>query len=159
MEEEKIYYSETQSLWWFVTLFSLLAIWVILAGIYQWGTKPIPLILALGLATLFILICLAFYQLKIVITATTAKAYFGVGWLKKQFDIHQLDISQARIEKIPLYYGIGYRISPKGVFLNTRPGPALYVPTTDRRSAFFVGTAQAGEIIEVLKELSKEKSS
>ena len=154
MEKEKVHYKETQSMWWFVTLFGLLAVWVVLAGIFKWGTHPIPLSLAFGMALLFILICLAFYQLKIVVTTTKVKAYFGVGWLKKQFDIDQLDTTKARTEKLPWYYGIGYRISPKGVFLNTKPGPALYIPTKDGRSAFFVGTTNAKKIITVLSALS-----
>jgi len=64
----KVRYKETQSLWWLVLIFVLMGGQILLAGIFQWGTKPVPLNIAILIGLLPILPTFLFYNLTITIT-------------------------------------------------------------------------------------------
>lgn len=149
----KVLYKETQSLWWLVLIFVFMGGQILLAGIFQWGTKPLPLNIAILIGLLLILPTFLFYNLTITITEEYAFAKFGIGLLKRKVLLKDLDISKAEITSLPLLAGIGYRYGSRGLFLNAKPGPALFIPAKNGGKHFFVGTGNGEEIIEVLRNL------
>jgi len=152
----KVLYKETQSLWWLTLILVLLGGQILLSGIFQWGSKPIPLEVAILIGGLIILPALLVYNLTIEITEEYAFAKFGIGILKRKVLLKDLDISKAEITELSLASGIGYRYGARGLFLNTKPGPALFIPAKEGKKHFFVGTRNGEEIIEILKNLSKD---
>lgn len=147
----KVLYKETQSLWWLALLLILVGGLILLSGIFQWGSKPIPIAMAILIAALLILPALLVYNLTLTITEEYAFAKFGIGLLKRKVFLKDLDISLAEITSLPLLAGVGYRYGSRGLFLNTRPGPALFIPAKNGGKHFFVGTKNGEEILEILK--------
>ena len=154
-EMKKIYYSETQSMKMLVFILISIGVFVLLAGIFQWGSKPAPLGLTIFIFLLLAGLTLPFYQLSIKICESHARIRFGIGWLKRKIAIDNLDLSDIQIIDLPWYAGIGYRISSEGSFFNTKPGPAVLIKTKDGSPPFFVGTDKYEEIIRVLHQLQK----
>lgn len=151
---KQVKYSETQHLYWFVIFFSILFILIILSTFFGIGHKPIPSWSAGGLlAGIIFLPILMVYNMKITIDSKIASVKFGIGWIKRQIPIKDLDLSTAEIIQLPWYAGIGYRISLKGTFFNTKPGPALLIKTKNRNTEFFVGTKHGEQIITILQEI------
>ncbi len=146
----KVLYKETQSLWWLVLIFIIMGGQIILAGIYQWGSKPIPLDIAILIGVLLILPTLLFYQLTITVTEEYAFAKFGIGLLKRKVNLKDLELSKAEITSLSLASGIGYRYGSRGLFLNTKPGPALFIPSKKGKH-FFIGTKNGEEILKVMR--------
>jgi len=150
-------YKETQTLYWFVVLFALITIFIVLATYFKWGSRPIESWLyAIPLVIINSLPILAFYNMKIAIDTEMASVKFGIGLIKKQIPVGDLDLTTAEIVYLPWYAGIGYRIGSKGTFFNTKPGPALLIKTKNRNTEFFVGTKHGKEIIAVLEEIQKQ---
>jgi len=129
------------------------AVPVLISGINQSGSKPIPLGLSIFIFCLMFLPAVLFYNLKITITEEYALAQFGPGLLKRKVLLKDLDISKAEITSLPLLAGIGYRYGSRGLFLNAKPGTALFIPAKNGGKHFFVGTGNGEEIIEVLRNL------
>ena len=149
-----VLYKETQSLWWLTLILIILGGQLLLSGIFQWGTKPIPIEIAIIIGVLLILPALLVYNLTITITEEYAYAKFGIGILKRKVLLEDLDIKNAEITRLSLASGIGYRYGSRGLFLNTKPGPALYIPGKDGKKHFWVGTKNGEEIISIIKDLS-----
>lgn len=147
----KVLYKETQSLWWVSLILIFLGGQLLLSGIFQWGSKPIPLGVAIPLSVLIILPALLVYNLTIEITEKYAYAKFGIGLLKRKVLMKDLDLSKAEITSLSLASGVGYRYGSRGLFLNTKPGPALFIPSRNGKKHFFVGTKNGEELIALLK--------
>lgn len=152
----KILYKETQSLWWLALILIVCGGQVLLAGIFQWGSKPIPMSMAILIASLLILPAVLVYNLTITITEEYARAKFGIGLLKRKVLLKDLDISKAEITSLSLASGVGYRYGSRGLFLNTRPGPALFIPAKNGGKHFFIGTRNGEEILKILKDGNDE---
>lgn len=152
-------YKETQSMYWFVVLFILISILIIVASYFKWGNNPIPSwdITILLVAVILFPVALV-YNLKITISTQVAAVRFGIGWIKREIPIQDLDLTTAEIVNIPWYSGVGYRISNKGTFFNTKPGPALLIKTKNRNTSFFVGTKHGKEIIAMIEEIQKQEN-
>ncbi|WP_299214969.1 hypothetical protein [uncultured Dokdonia sp.] len=150
-------YKETQTLYWFVALFALISILIVCATYFQWGTKPIPSwSYAIPLLVVNILPILILYNMTITIDTEMARVQFGIGWLKREIPIRDLDLTTAEIVHLPWYVGIGYRFNMRGTFFNTRPGPALFIKTKNRNTEFFVGTKHGKEIIALLEKMQEQ---
>ena len=150
----QIRYKETQSWWWIALILASVGVQVLLAGIYQWGTKPVPMDIAVIIAAVTVLPGLLIYNLTITITEEFACAKFGIGLLKRKVLVEDLDIEKAEITHLSLASGIGYRYGSRGLFLNTKPGPALYIPGKEGKKHFWVGTKNGEEILRVIKDVA-----
>ncbi len=123
-----------------------------LAGIsyayyYQTGVKPIPLPIFLIVSIILIVAILFFYKLTIQIDQEKITAIFGIGILKKSFDLK--DIETIEKYKIPWYAGIGIRLTPKGWLWNVSYGDAVLIK--GKNNTFLVGTNEVDVVIEKLK--------
>ena len=141
-------------MYWFVLLFVSIAIFILLATYFQWGSNPISSwLFALPLIVINILPLLAFYNMKIVIDTEVAIVKFGIGWIHRKIAVQDLDLSTAKIVKLPWYTGVGYRINNRGTFFNTKPGDAVFIKTKNRNTEFFVGTKHGKQIIAILQKI------
>ncbi len=104
-----------------------ISILILLASIFQWGSKPIPILGAVLFIAILAVPLLLFYKLSITIDAGEAIIQFGIGLLRRKININNLDLSTAQVIDLPWQAGVGYRISTEGAFFNTRPGPALFI--------------------------------
>ena len=154
----KVLYKETQSLWWLTLILIAIGIFTILSAIYQWGSKPIPIEVSILLGGFVILPALLVYNLTIEITEEYAFAKFGIGVLKRKVYLKDLDLSKAEITELSLASGIGYRYGSRGLFLNTKPGPALFIPAKEGKKHFFAGTKNGEEILNVIEKELKRAS-
>lgn len=152
---KKIYYRETQKMRIFVFAMCIIGGLVLIASIFQWGSKPIPIGLGLLIALLFVGLLLPFHNLTIRVCESHATVKFGIGWLKRQVLLDNLDLNTVQIIDLPWYVGIGYRISTEGTFFNTKPGPALLIKTKDGSPPLFVGTNNYEEIITTIQSIQK----
>jgi hypothetical protein len=148
----KVLYKEKQTLWWLGLIMVAIGLPVLVSGINQLGSKPMGLGLSIFIFCLISAPAMLFYNLKITITEEFALAKFGPGLFKRKVVLKDLDISRAEITSLPLLAGIGYRYSSRGLFLNTKPGPALFIPGKSGKKHFFVGTQNGEEIIKILKD-------
>lgn len=79
---------------------------------------------------LFVLLFLAgllnFYQFKIEVTTVQIIFSFGIGLIKKKYDLKDIDLNSFSTKKIPWFYGAGWRYDLKGnTLFNAKPGTAL----------------------------------
>ena len=153
---KKIYYRETQPMNIFIGIIGLFGLFIILAGIFQWGSKPVPMGIAILIILLFAGLISVFYNLTISICESQATVQFGVGWLKRRTPIDKLDLSTTRVINLPWYAGVGYRVSTEGTFFNTKPGPLLLIKTKDGSPPLFVGTNNYEEIVSVIRKLQED---
>ena len=150
-------YKETQTMYWFIALFVIITLLIGLATYFQWGSKPIESwVHAIPLMVITLFPVLTFYNMTITINTEVASVTFGIGLIKRQIPVDDLDLSTAEIVHLPWYAGIGYRISRKGTFFNTKPGPALLIKTKNRNTEFFVGSKHGKEIIAILEDIQKQ---
>lgn len=151
---KQIKYTETQHMYWFVIFLCVITILIILSTFFGLGNNPIPSWGAGGLlASIIFFPILILYNMKITIDTEIASVKFGIGWIKRQIPVQDLDLSTAEIVRLPWYAGVGYRISLRGTFFNTRSGAALLIKTKNRNSEFFVGTKHGAQIITILQEI------
>ncbi len=126
-------------------------LFVIIAHVKQLGSKPIPLLPTIILVLFLGFVWLLFYKLQIKIDAKTITATFGIGLLKKQILLDNIDLGSLEIVKPSALAGIGIRITQKGTLWNVKIGKAIYFKTKDTTKTFFVGTDDAESIINILK--------
>lgn len=142
-------YSKTQ----YGILLNIIFLGVILftlyAYYYQIGTNPLPFLFTLILVGVFVFILLLFYKLTITIDAEKIVATFGIGLIKKEVLLKDIDINSIEKIKMPWYYGIGVRLTPKGWLYNIKVGEAIYFKTT--KNSFLVGTDDFETIENILK--------
>ncbi|MFC4634190.1 hypothetical protein ACFO3O_09750 [Dokdonia ponticola] len=154
---KEVKYKETQTMYWFVSLFVLITAFIVLATYFKWGNRPIvSWLYAIPLVIINCLPIVAFYNMTITINTEVASVTFGIGLIKRQIPVDDLDLSTAEIVHLPWYAGIGYRISRKGTFFNTKPGPALLIKTKNRNTEFFVGSKHGKKIIAILEDIQKQ---
>ena len=146
----KVLHKKPQSLWWLVLLFLIVGCHGILAGVYQWGSKPIPLGMSILIGGILVLSTLFFYQLTITIPEEYALAKFGIDLLEHKVLIKDLELPKAKINSLSLLSGVVYRYDSRELFFNTKPGLALFIPG-NKDNHFFVGTKHGEKIIKVLK--------
>ncbi|MHB1278704.1 MAG: hypothetical protein ACYC1Q_09910 [Bacteroidia bacterium] len=143
-------YKKTQIGWF--------AIWTFIPGIilmylfydYEWGNNPLPFSLFLVMCGLFVLILAMFYRLKTEIDGNTIRLSYGIGLIRFRFTIDSL--VEAKIIRTPWYYGIGIRITPKGMLYNIHSRDAVEISylRDGKMKSFMLGSAEPEELKRAL---------
>ena len=138
------------------TQYGILAILIVLISIlitfgfyYQAGPNPLPLTPFIVIMSVFIVTILLFYKLEISIDNEKITAVFGIGLVKKNFLINEIDSIESY--KIPWYVGIGIRITQRGTLWNVSTGRAVLINNKAKTKTFLVGSAEVDKIIRILK--------
>jgi len=137
----------------FAVVIILLSLFITIGFLYQLGSKPLPLISYIFIICVFLIILLLFYKLEIRIDKEKITAIFGIGLLKREFLIQEIDTIESY--KIPWYVGIGIRITQRGTLWNVATGKAILLNSKGQTKTFLVGSAEVEEIIKILNNKIK----
>ena len=116
-------YRKSQIGWLLIGLFSAVSIFIVLDYLNQWGTKPLTRIPFLIILSIQILVLLLFYKLTIIVKQSVLILVYGIGLIRISISIEKL--LEVESIKIPWYYGLGIRITPKGMLYNIQGLNAL----------------------------------
>ena len=138
----------------FIILFSVM----LLINLARKSDNTTETIILIAITVLLFLVWLLVYKLTIVIDDKTITAIFGIGLLKRKFNINDIDFSTLQVVKPSLLTGIGIRLTSKGWLWNVKVGKAIYFKSKNGKT-FFVGTDEPEKIIEILKSKSTDRSN
>ena len=146
-------YKSSQTGWIVMSL--LLGVLVLLTlSVYKpWGNNPIPLTPYLIIAGVFILLILLFYRMTLEIDYPRMKIQYGIGLIRFTFCLDHLQ--RVEIIHTPWYYGLGIRITPKGMLYNIQGSGAvrIFYQKNGKNKSFMVGTPNPEELKEVLDRI------
>jgi len=145
-------YKKTQIGWLLIGFVGATLLFLLIAYAAQWGDRPIPLVPFLLIAALFVVVFLLFYQLTLEIRGSQLRIIYGIGLIKIVLKIDEL-LSVEKI-KTPWWYGLGIRITPKGMLYNIQGLKAVrieYISKGEEKSVM-VGTAEPEKLERILKE-------
>ena len=130
-------------------------LFLFLAYINQWGNNPLPLVPFLILTGIFILINSLFYKLTIELDGSILKIIYGIGLIKINFRIDE--IVESRVIKTPWYYGLGIRITPKGMLYNIQGSKAIRIKyiSNGKSISVMVGSPEPERLKQVLDDTFK----
>ena len=125
-------------------------IFIAYATYFQIGSKPIPFVPAIILVGILIATLLLFYKITIYIDKNKIIAVFGIGLLKREFLINDINFNTIENVKFNALTGIGLRLTSKGWLWNVKVGDAIYFKNKKGDKTFLVGTDDYKEILEIL---------
>lgn len=140
-------YRKSQIGWLLIGFFSVVTLFIVLAYLNQWGSKPISATAFLVVLLIQIFVLLLFYKLTILVNQSTIKIRYGIGLIRITIKIEKL--LEVESIKTPWYYGLGIRITPKGMLYNIQGLNALKLVYQNRGNdkTLMLGTQEP----EVLK--------
>jgi len=118
---------------------------------YQTDNNTIPFPISFIIFILLLIAIILFYKLNITIDNEKIEAKYGIGLLKKSILLNDINIDSIENPKIPWYYGIGIRLTPKGWLWNIKFGHAIYIQNKNKTKTFLVGTDDYQTIKNILK--------
>lgn len=137
-------------------IFAPIILFLYLAYANQWGNNPLPFVPFLLLTGLFIIICSLFYKLKIEVDESTLRLTYGIGLIRIKFKIDELKYIE--IIKTPWYYGLGIRITPKGMLYNIQGSKAVNIKyiRNGRNKSVMIGTPEPEQLKKALEDNFKK---
>ena len=106
-------------------LFLALILFLTVAYLLEWGTRPLPLVPYLVLTGLLLLILLLFYKLTIRVEHSVVHLIYGIGLI--HLKLPRRKIMGLRCTTNPFYYGFGIRIIPGGMLYNIEGRDAVEI--------------------------------
>ena len=151
-------YKKSQVGWVAMGIFAPVILFLYLAYANQWGNNPLPFVPFLLLSGLFIIICSLFYKLTIELDESTLKLIYGVGLIRIKFKIDKIE--HIEIIKTPWYYGLGIRITPKGMLYNIQGSRAVEIKyvSNGKSKSVMIGTLEPERLKQALEDNFKEKT-
>ena len=149
-------YKQSQFGWVIIILFTLLVAFLCLAYALQWGDNPLPFTPFLVLSSFLVVLGFMLHKLTVEVNGATLKLSYGIGQISFKYDIDELE--ETEIIKVPWYYGIGIRITPKGMLYSIHGWKALQVNFTSKGKSkrVMVGTAEPEQLKKVLEHNCKK---
>ena len=129
----------------------IISIVLITLDVLNVGSKPIPIGFNIALQFLFITIFILFYKLNITITKEFISLKFGIGLIKKQIKISDIDKDKIEESYIPWCYGMGIRVLKNGKIYNTSFGGGIKLQIRDR--VVIIGTRNSLKIKKIITNL------
>ena len=92
-----------------------------------------------------------FYKLTVELSDSTLKLTYGIGLIRIKFKIDEL--LQTNIIRTPWYYGLGIRITPKGMLYNIQGLKAIKIDYTSsgKRKSVMIGTPEPDQLKKALE--------
>ena len=144
-------YRKTQMGWWLIAFFAIPVVWLLFAYFFQWGNRPLTATSLFLSTSLLVLIVLLFYKLTVETVKNTIRLSYGIGLIRITLKIDELISS--KVVKTPWYYGLGIRITPKGMLYNiqgTRAVQLEYMHNGELKTVL-VGSPEPEELIRNLQ--------
>lgn len=151
-----MYYKKSQVGWVIMGIFTPVILFLYLAYANQWGNNPLPFVPFLLFTGLLIIICSLFYKLTIELDESTLKLTYGIGLIRIKLKIDELE--HIEIIKNPWYYGLGIRITPKGMLYNIQGSKAVNIKYmgNGKSKSVLVGTPEPERLKKALEENIKK---
>jgi len=142
--------------WVAIGIFTSVILFLYLAFSNQWGNNPIPFIPFVAITGLFIVISSLFYKLTIELDESVLRLSYGIGLIRIRFKIDKL--IETQIIKTPWYYGLGIRVTPKGMLYNIQGSKAVMIKylKNGKSKSVMVGTPEPEQLIQALEYNFKE---
>lgn len=106
-------YEETQYGTYVNLVIILLLVFILLSYVFKWGNNPLPQTIFFFMEGLFVFIYSMFYKMTTVIENREIKIAYGIGMIRIR--IRPEKIINVEKFKVPWYWGMGIRITPKGL--------------------------------------------
>lgn len=126
-------------------LASVAGVLVILGLVSQMGAHP----LLLAVLGLLVFVAVAFSSLTVAVTFSSLVFWFGPGILRKTVSLE--DIERVEAVRNPWYYGVGMRITPRGMLYNVSGLSAVEI-TQRSGGRFRLGTDEPERLCRALQE-------
>ena len=96
------------------------------------------------------------YKLTVEVKGTTLRLSYGIGLISLKFNIDELE--ETEIIRVPWYYGVGIRITPKGMLYSIHGWKALQInfKSKGKSKRVMVGTAEPELLKKVLEHNCKK---
>ena len=126
-------------------LASVIGILVILLLVSQIGPRPLLLIVL----ALLVFVAVSCSSLTVATTPSSLVFWFGPGILRKTVALREIE----RVEPVknPWYYGIGLRVTPRGMLYNVSGLSAVEIPKRDG-SQVRLGTDEPERLAAALRQ-------
>ena len=144
-------YKKTQIGWWLIVVFTIPILWLVFAYLQQWGSRPLTVISLVFGDVLLILIVLLFYRLTVEIENDWVRLTYGIGLIRIRLKIEEL--ISTKVVKTPWYYGLGIRITPKGMLYNIQGSRAVLIEYMHRGElkTVMIGSPEPEKLKRVLE--------
>lgn len=145
-------YKKSQIGWVVAGTFAPIILFLIIAYANQWGNNPLPLIPFLVVTGILVVIGSLFYKLTVELDGSILKLTYGIGLIEIRFKIDNL--IETRIVKTPWYYGLGIRVTPKGMLYNIQGSKAVKIKyvSNGRSKSVMVGSPEPERLKQVLED-------
>ena len=152
-------YKSSQMGWVMSCIFTPVVIFLCLAYVNQWGNKPIPFAPFLVITSLFLILWSCFYKLTVTVRNSTLSVSYGIGLIRFRFKMDQL--IKVDVGQVPWYYGLGIRITPKGMLYNIQGSQVVNITYKHGEKLKFVmvGTPEPHRLKKVLEDLKRSEDS
>ncbi|MEO9512305.1 MAG: hypothetical protein ABJN84_06390 [Flavobacteriaceae bacterium] len=143
-------YRKSQIGWIVILVFGLTIIFINVAQVNQGENNPFPFLVFRVFAFLFVVIGLLFYKLTVELIGSTLKLTYGIGLIRIKF--HMDEMQRSEVIKTPWYWGLGIRMTPKGMLYNIQGSKAVkieYISKGERKSVM-VGTPEPEQLKKAL---------
>jgi hypothetical protein len=124
-------YNKSQIGWTMIAVFTLIPL-QISYSFFKQGQTQLPLSVYIILMIVMIAVLLNFYKLTIKADQSTIQVIFGIGLLN--FKIRPKKILKMEMVKTPWYYGLGIRVTPKGMLYNVHGLQAVEITYLDAKN-------------------------
>ncbi|GAB3009747.1 hypothetical protein GCM10027284_30280 [Cyclobacterium sediminis] len=144
-------YKQSQFGWVIILLFILLVVFLCLAYALQWGNNPLTFTPFLVLSSVVVVLGFMLYKLTVEVRGSTLRLAYGIGLINFKFEIDQLE--ELEIIRVPWYYGIGIRITPKGMLYSIHGWKALQLKykSKGKSKSLMVGTSEPEQLKRALE--------
>jgi hypothetical protein len=151
-------YKKSQIGWVIIGLMIPVIIFLYLLYLFQWGDHPLPLVPFVLITILFLTIIALFYKLTVEVDKSHLKVIYGIGWIKIKLNIDE--ILDTQIIKTPWYYGLGIRLTPRGMLYNIHGLKAVEIKyiSNKKNKSVMVGTPEPEKLKRVLEENFKRRT-
>jgi hypothetical protein len=137
---------------WFILLLGPMMIWIYYLYATQAGDTPLPLAPMLLLEALFMVVILLFYGLKITVTNEEITLKYGIGWIHKTIALQ--DVQSVKTVRNPWYYGLGIRVTPKGMLYNIHGLDAVELAFSNKKRMVRIGSPESHRLkLEIERRL------
>ena len=106
--------------------------------IFQVGDRPLTTTPFLLISSLFVVVALLFYRMRVIVWSDKILISFGVGLIWKAIEIAKVE--NIEVVKNPFYFGWGIRMIPKGTMYNISGTRAIELHFKDTNRIVRIGS-------------------
>ena len=106
--------------------------------IFQVGDRPLTTTPFLLISSLFVVVALLFYRMRVIVWSDKILISFGVGLIWKAIEIAK--VANIEVVKNPFYFGWGIRMIPKGTMYNISGTRAIELHFKDTNRIVRIGS-------------------